>query len=460
MVFSGFPFLLWFLPFFLATYYLAPKKGKNLTVLFFSLVFYAYGCLEHPLYFFLIVGLVVLNYLLGIAIGRGKGKKAFLALGLLLDFGTLFLFKYLDFTLSSVNRFAGTSLPLTGWVLPIGISFFTFQIVSYLIDVYRGTAPAEKNPIDLGTYIIAFPQLIAGPIVKYDEIRLQLHDRSVTKAGIIEGAEKFIIGLGLKVLLANRLAGLWVETAKIGYTSVSVPMAWLGILGYSLQLYFDFYGYSLMAIGLGKLMGFDFPENFREPYTARSMTDFWRRWHMTLGSWFREYVYIPLGGNRKGKARTYLNLFVVWMLTGIWHGAGANFILWGLFLATIILLEKAFYGKFLEKHAVAGHLYMLLLIPVSWLIFALDSLQDLGDYLLRLIGQGGEFVYTGDWIKNLKLFWPFLAAGILLSTPLGKKLYEKCRGKWIMLPALLAILAGAIYCLYRGLNDPFMYFRF
>ncbi|MCR5523548.1 MAG: MBOAT family protein [Clostridia bacterium] len=466
MVFSSFPFLIWFLPFFLAIYHTAPVKTHNFVLLLFSLVFYAYGCSEHPLYFLLLVCSVFLNWVLGLLISKSKVKKFWLLIGLILDFGFLFVFKYLDFAISGVNRissfFASGSLNLyhLNLVLPIGISFFTFQIVSYLIDVYRGTVPVEKNIIDLGAYIIAFPQLIAGPIVKYGEIYTKLHDRFVNKEYIFRGIELFIFGLGFKVLLANRLAGLWTEVSKIGYSSLSVPMAWMGIFGYSLQLYFDFYGYSLMAIGLGKMLGFDIPENFRTPYVSLTMTEFWTRWHITLGSWFREYVYIPLGGNRKGNARTFLNLFTVWMLTAIWHGAGVNFLLWGLFLALIIIAEKAVYGKFLERHSVFGHIYMIILIPVSWLLFALDSMGDIKDYLCRLVGAGGEYVFAEDWLKNGKLYLPFLVIGVILATPVGKKIYERIKSKPVIIPVLIAITAGTFYCLYKGLNDPFMYFRF
>ena len=467
MVFSSLEFLLWFLPFFLATYYISPKKSKNFILAFFSLVFYAYGCLKNPLYFLLIILSIFINYLLGIFISKGKGKGLFLSIGLILDFGALFVFKYLDFLLDSINKVTNyfdflpsTSLELTRLALPIGISFYTFQIVSYLIDVYRGNAKAEKNLINLTAYISAFPQLIAGPIVKYNDISSKLKDRCVNKAMIIEGAEKFIFGLGFKVILANRLSGVWNEAVKIGFADLSQKMAVISIIGYSLQLYFDFYGYSLMAIGLGKMMGFDFPVNFREPYMAVSMTDFWRRWHMTLGSWFKEYVYIPLGGNRKGKLRTYLNLFIVWLLTGIWHGAGVNFLLWGLFLAVIIIIEKLFLGKFLEKFRLIGHIYMIFLIPLSWLLFEAGSLGDIKDFILCLLNRGGEFVYSDDWRACLEKFWPYLLSGLAFSTPAFRYLYEKVKGRWYCLPVLIIILAFSIYNIYMGLDDPFMYFRF
>lgn len=461
MVFSSFEFLLWFLPFFLACYYLISPKYRNHTILFFSLVFYAYGCVANPLYFVLIILSLIFNWFTGIGIAHKKLKKPFLILGLVVNFGALFVFKYLDFVLTTSNKLFKTELPLTNLVLPIGISFYTFQIVSYLIDVYRGTVKCEKSIINLGTYIFAFPQLIAGPIVKYESISKQLHHRSVNKDYIIDGIEKFVLGLGLKVLLANRIGGIWREAGKIGYSDISAGMAWLAIISYSLQIYFDFYGYSLMAIGLGKLMGFDFPQNFNDPYMATSMTDFWRRWHMTLGTWFKEYVYIPLGGNRKGKKRQYINLFIVWFLTGVWHGAGANFILWGLFLAAIIIFEKAYLLEKLNKHKVLSHLYMVLLIPLSWLIFEIDNLKDIAIYLGRLVGiGGGEYVYAGDWLKNFKIYWVYLLIGLILCTPVGKKLYNKISKTPVMYVILAAIVGFAGYTLYMGLNDPFMYFRF
>lgn len=473
MVFSSFEFLLWFLPFFLAIYYLTPKKYRNLCLFLFSLIFYAYGAIDQPLYILLILLSVTLNYALGLLIARSRThSRLWLITGLVYNFGILTVFKYLDFFTANINKalrlFAGSSaqpyafagLPLVNLILPIGISFYTFQIVSYLIDVYRKDVPAETNFINLGTYIIMFPQLIAGPIVKFSDIRKKLHKRHFHKKVFLDGIKIFIIGLGLKVLLANRIGSLWQDVGSIGYDSISVPLAWMGIAAYSFQIYFDFWGYSLMAIGLGKMIGFSLPVNFNNPYTACSMTDFWRRWHITLGTWFREYVYIPLGGNRNGKFKTYRNLLIVWFLTGFWHGADWNFVLWGLLLFIIISIEKMGLGRILEKYKLFGHLYMILLIPLSWLIFAVSDLSAMATYFGRLIGIGGTNIYAGDFIKYGKTYGVLLLAAILFSTEIPQKIYGKIKNTILIIPILLAIVAGTVYCLYMGLNDPFLYFRF
>ncbi|MCR5151206.1 MAG: MBOAT family protein [Clostridiales bacterium] len=470
MVFASVDFLIWFLPFFLATYYVAPVKIKNFVIVLFSLVFYGYGCVLNPEYLLLLVISVIVNWLLGFLTGIKKGKKLFLFLGIVFNFGLLILFKYLssllDFSGFVMNRFGINppgwlfTSPLRSLVLPLGISFVTFQSVSYLTDICRGDITPEKNPVDFAVYMIAFPQIITGPIVRYDEVSFRIHNRYLTKDFIYDGAEKFVFGLGMKVLIADRVGGIWNECAKIGYEDLSAPMAWLGIAAYSLKLYFDFYGYSLMAVGLGKLIGFDYPDNFREPYTAVSMTEFWRRWHMTLGSWFRDYVYIPLGGNRKGKARMLLNLVIVWTFTGIWHGAGANFVLWGLCLAVIIIIEKLFLKKILDKHRFFGHIYMIVLIPLSWLVFALDSLTDIKNYFMCMIGMGSEYVYSLDWLKCVKSYGIFVIAGVIFSTKIGREIFKKIRRKAVVVPVMLAVLAASGYCVYKGMNDPFMYFNF
>lgn len=467
MVFSSFEFLLWFHPFFLAIYYLTPKKYRNLCLFLFSLIFYTYGAINQPEYIFLILLSIAVNYVLGLLIERSRShSRLWLIIGLIYNFGVLALFKYLDFFIENINKMLGLfpgnseALPLTNLILPIGISFYTFQIVSYLIDVYRKNVPAETNFINLGTYIIMFPQLIAGPIVKFSDIRKRLHNRSFHKKMFLDGIKIFIIGLGLKVLLANRIGSLWQDINSIGYDSISVPLAWMGIAAYSFQIYFDFWGYSLMAIGLGKMIGFSLPVNFNNPYTACSMTDFWRRWHITLGTWFKEYVYIPLGGNRNGKFKTYRNLLIVWFLTGFWHGADWNFILWGLLLFAIISIEKMGLGRILEKNPFIGHLYMLLLIPLSWLVFAVSDLSALTAYFGRLIGIGGTNIYAGDFIKYGKTYGILLTIALVFSTAVPQKIYQKIKDTVLIIPILAAIVAGTIYCLYMGLNDPFLYFRF
>lgn len=467
MVFSSFEFICWFLPCFLLIYYLTPFRWKNACILLFSLVFYAHGTADNPEYVLLIVISLIVNYALGIFIGRSKvHKKPWLVLGLIYNFGILFVFKYLDFVIGNLNNVLHNFLPEmkeiqgVNLVLPIGISFFTFQIVSYLIDVYRGTVKEEYGIVTLGTYILMFPQLIAGPIVRFEEVREKLWRRRHSLKGFLKGLRTFIIGLGFKVLLANRIGLLWNDVTAIGSVSISTPLAWMGIVAYSLQLYFDFYGYSLMAMGLGRMMGISIPHNFKTPYMSCSMTQFWRRWHITLGAWFREYVYIPLGGNRRGKARTIFNLFVVWLLTGIWHGADWNFFIWGIFLFAVMAVERLGVGKWLEEHKIAGHAYMLLLIPVSWLIFAISDLKELGTYFGRLVGIGGEYVFKGDFAKYWGIYGRLLIVGIIFCTPFPAKIYKKIEKSPFVWLLLAAILGGVFYFLYMGLNDPFLYFRF
>ena len=465
MVFSSLHFLLWFLPFCVIVYLLARKRAKNLVLLFFSIVFYAYGAMDIPLYLYLILLSVVINWLFGILIAEDpRRKKLWLISGLVWDFGCLFVFKYLDFFIKNLNKIPFVDLPLSNLVLPLGISFFTFQIASYLIDVYRGDVRAEYSLIDLGTYILMFPQLIAGPIVRFVDVQRELHDRTVRRREFLDGVQLFIIGLGRKVLLANQLGSLWSDLEDFGYESISTPAAWMGIIAYSMQLYFDFSGYSQMAIGMGLMFGFHFPQNFNHPYLSTSMTEFWRRWHMTLGTWFKEYVYFPLGGNRKGKGRMYFNMFVVWTLTGFWHGADWNFILWGMLLFALLSVEKAGLLKALNQYKWFGHLYMLFWIPMSWLLFAISDMQKLGTYFLKLYGGGGETLFPTDYIGYFGTYGKFLLIGLLFCTALPENLYRRAQKSryavWICTPLMLAILAGAGYCMYMGMNDPFMYFRF
>ncbi len=517
MVFSSFEFLLWFLPFCLIVTLLARKKSQNLALLFFSIVFYAYGAKETPLYLWLILASVVINWIFGMLIGkRDKLQKLYLALGLAWDFGNLLVFKYTDFFIENINLLPNVDLPLTHLILPLGISFFTFQIASYLIDVYRGDVKVEYNLIDLGTYIMLFPQLIAGPIVRFSDVQKELHDRTIRRDEFFEGVQLFIIGLGRKVLLANTLGGLWSDLQAVGYDAISTRAAWLGIIAYSMQLYFDFSGYSQMAIGMGMMFGFHFPQNFNHPYISTSMTEFWRRWHMTLGTWFREYVYIPLGGNRKGNTRMYLNMLVVWSLTGFWHGANWNFILWGLLLFVLIAIEKAKLGKILNQKRWLGHLYMLFWIPMSWLLFAITDMQQLGVYFSKLWGFGGPALMAKDYAKYFGTYGKWLIIGLIFCTALPDNIFKKMKNrhknqfgqffwllesvtlivvsiifrKWLWLlflipifgremlyhrlkkqikpvfnkffwtPELLVVLGAAIYCIYMGMNDPFLYFRF
>ncbi len=461
MVFSSLEFLFLFVPLFLIIYYLIPKGGKNAFLLLGSLIFYGCGVAWNVYYIILILASVIVNFLAAGWLEKCKsegGKRAVLITGLVYDFGLLLFFKYAGFFLQGI-------------VLPVGISFYTFQITSYLIDVYRKKIRSEGSIINLGAYLTMFPQLIAGPIVTYSEVRKQLGRRKINLIKCSHGLQLFALGLGSKVLLANQFGNLWEDIQSIGYESISTPLAWLGIIGFSLQIYFDFYGYSLMAVGLGKLLGFKLPDNFRQPYMALSMTEFWRRWHITLGRWFREYIYIPLGGNRKGKVRQFFNMLAVWFLTGLWHGANWNFILWGLILFAILCVEKAGLLKFLEKRPFIGHLYMCFLIPFTWVFFAITDFGQLQIYLLRLFPfvrtllEGGaqaeeHMVFAGDFIKYVSMYGAGLAAGLVCCTGLPEKLFYRWRGKVWMSLVLLVIFWAAVYCLYRGMNDPFLYYRF
>lgn len=471
MVFSSIAFIMYFMPVFFLVYYILPASYKNAWLFLASLGFYYYGVRGNPGYLLLMIMSVVVNFVAGKLIEAQKTKrarKAWLVVGIVYDLGWLILFKYLGFLIENLNALFGAmhvKVQLETWnlILPIGISFYTFQIISYLVDVYRRETKAEKSLISLGTYLCMFPQLIAGPIVNYHLIQEQLHKRKHSMVKVESGLKVFALGLAYKVLLANRVGHLWTEVTAIGYESISTPLAWMSIVAYSLQLYFDFYGYSLMAIGLGRMMGFDFPQNFNNPYMAVSMTDFWRRWHMTLGGWFREYVYIPLGGNRDGFAKTVRNMFVVWLLTGLWHGASWNFVLWGLLLFVLLFVEKAGLGKVLERHKALGHIYMILWIPLSWLVFVITDLSQLGIYLQKLFpffGSTGTVLFQGDYLKYGKTYGIYLVLGILFATGVQEKLLKKNKNRlWVIL-LLLALFWASVYCMYLGMDDPFLYFRF
>lgn len=471
MVFSSLTFLFAFLPIFLILYYCSPAKYRNGLLFTGSLVFYGIG---EPLYLCLIICSVLVNLGIGLFIDRSErlsGKRLWLITGLLYNFGLLFFFKYTNFFLENINGVlrlchSSTQLKLLELTLPLGISFYTFQIVSYIIDVYRGKVKADHSVISLGAYLCMFPQLIAGPIVVYSDIRRELHERTITIHNLDDGLKTFILGLGFKVLLANRVGTLWNEVCTIGFESISTPLAWLGSLAYSMQLYFDFCGYSLMAIGLGKMLGFTIPENFHHPYLSRSVTDFWRRWHITLGAWFREYVYIPLGGNRKGRIRTIVNLGIVWLLTGFWHGAAWNFILWGVFIFLLEILEKNLLLPVLNHKSIAAHIfshiYMILYILVSWTIFAISDFNQLAMYLARMFpffGMG-HTLNSYDFVKYLTDYGVLLICCILFCTAGPEKLYHRFKNKLGGIVIALIIFWYSVYYLAIGMNNPFLYFRF
>ncbi|MDD3242785.1 MAG: MBOAT family protein [Eubacteriales bacterium] len=469
MVFSSLTFLFLYLPVVLLIYYLCPRKYRNAVLLIFSLVFYGWG---EPLYITIMLFSTALDYVCGYFVGKYRQSnvrraRIALAVSMIGNLGMLGFFKYSGFLVENLAMIPGLSgLTAPSITLPIGISFYTFQSMSYTIDVYRGDAPVQKNILNFGAYVTLFPQLVAGPIVRYKDIAAQMNERRETLDQFASGVQLFCVGMAKKVLLANQFGILWEQFKAVPPSQLSVVGAWVGIVAYALQIYFDFSGYSDMAIGLGRMFGFEFPINFNYPYIAKSITDFWRRWHITLSSWFREYVYIPLGGNRKGLPRTYLNLFVVWMLTGFWHGASWNFIIWGIYFAVLLMVEKAFLLRGLQKApAWVGHLYTLLMVLISWVFFSIDSLPQAGAYLAVMFG-GGASLIDAQALHGL-LYWAVLfAVGGIAATPLGKQVYQKFLLRFPRLEGWLApalcvlVLLVCTACFVDSSYNPFLYFRF
>ena len=460
MLFSSLIFLYAFLPCTLLAYFLTPRRGKNPVLLLASLLFYAWG---EPRYLILILLNILLGFTAGLGIHRFRGRllgRLFLLTSVAGSLGLLCCFKYGDFFLSAINGALGIFLPLWRLALPVGISFYTFQILSYTIDLYRGDVEVQRNPVSFALYVALFPQLIAGPIVRYRDVAQELQERKHSTAMAYEGACRFLVGLGKKVILANNL-GLLCQSYRSS-ADPTVLFAWLSALGFFLQIYYDFSGYSDMAIGLGRILGFHFPENFRYPYCSRSVTEFWRRWHMTLGAWFRDYVYIPLGGNRTGKLRWMGNILLVWCLTGLWHGAGWNFLLWGLFYAILLLGEKLWYGPFLAKMPWFSHIYLLLSVLLGFVLFQGGSLeQSWGDFR-AMLGAGSIPTVSRESLYALRNHGVLLILGALGATPLPGRLYRRwSKGlQWIepLLLALLLLLCTAY--LVDGSFNPFLYFRF
>ena len=429
MVFSSILFIFRFLPIALGIYYLTPKKYKNFSLLILSLIFYSWG---EAKYFLIMISSIVVDYFVSRGIERYRERKnikiSLLCISVCFNLGMLFFFKYFNFFIDNINSILGLALNHVKITLPLGISFYTFQTMSYTIDVFRGKVKAEKNIISFGAFVCLFPQLIAGPIVKYTDINKELEDRKMDINQIEEGIELFILGLGRKVLIANNIGMLWTEIEGIGFSNISSVLAWLGVLAFAFQIYFDFSGYSLMAIGLGKMLGFNFPQNFNNPYISRSITEFWRRWHMTLGSWFREYVYIPLGGNRVNKGRLVFNLFVVWFLTGFWHGASYNFIMWGIYFFILIGIEKLGLLKFLEKHKVFSHIYSIFFILIGWALFSVTDLSQLKILFIKLFNMTGGI----DWLYYIRNYGLTLIIATLFSTPIIEIAYKKIIKKYKM----------------------------
>jgi alginate O-acetyltransferase complex protein AlgI len=469
VVFSTFEFLFFFLPVTVLLYYLVPARFRNAVLFLVSLLFYAWG---EPRYIFIMLFSTFFDYCNGRLLERFDDRewvrKLILVCSVTVNLGLLCFFKYTDFAIENVNALFSTSIAALNLALPIGISFYTFQTLSYTIDVYRRKVSVQHNIIDFGMYICLFPQLIAGPIVRYSDIETQIKNRQVDADQIWQGLLRFVVGLGKKVLLANQIGALWSEISA-SPDNLPALSAWIGTLAFTFQIYFDFSGYSDMAIGLGKMFGFQFPENFDHPYQSENVTEFWRRWHMTLGSWFREYLYIPLGGNRKGLARLLLNLLVVWFLTGLWHGAGWNFILWGVYYFVLIACEKLFLLKLLKKiPRIFRWLYAMACVLFGWVLFACDDMTMLGSYCKALFGQSGGGVSSMSlyYLLTYGVMFLILAVG---STELPRNLWnrwltrkERSAGLVFALQVLflVAVLFLTIAFLAADSYNPFLYFRF
>lgn len=481
MVFSSLTFLCVFLPIVLALYMVCPRVCRNFFLAVVSLIFYAWG---EPVYILIMLFSTVFDYFNGRLIeyfdfrNKFRLKKAVLWLSVIGNLGILFFFKYMDMLILSWNQLTGSEVGLLKLALPIGISFYTFQTMSYTIDVYKGVVKAQHNIISFCMYVCMFPQLIAGPIVRYQQIESQMQDRKINQEAWVQGMQRFLIGLGKKVIFANQIGLVWQEISASNLNQLSVVGAWLGAIAYSLQIYFDFSGYSDMAIGLGKIFGFTFPENFRYPYEAKNITEFWRRWHMTLSSWFREYVYIPLGGNKKGLKRQVVNLFIVWFLTGFWHGASWNFVIWGLYYFALLFIEKVFLLKEMECWPnILKHIYGKFFIIVGWVIFALEDFKKIGIYLKVMFGLDHSFI-NDTAIYQWRIYGIFLVILAVAATRLPIRLIE--RGKqWIAKRVTgykadhfevwefvwyslytICILLISISLLVSGSYNPFLYFRF
>ena len=457
MLFSSIPFLFYFLPVVLILYAISPKKLKNFTLLVCSLVFYAWG---EPRLVVLMLATVLIGYILGLLTERfPKYKKVFLALSLTLSLGFLGYYKYVDFFITNINSITGLSIPLLKVALPIGISFYTFQLLSYNVDVYRGNVPAQKNFIDLAAYIALFPQLIAGPIVRYSDVAAQLKYRTHTWDKTAQGVRRFVLGLAKKILIANALGELCDIFRATG--DQSVLYFWMYAVGFSLHIYFDFSGYSDMAIGLGKIFGFDFLENFNYPFISKSATEFWRRWHMSLGSWFRDYVYIPMGGSRVKKWRMFFNIFTVWMLTGFWHGAAWNFIIWGLYFAILLVVEKVFLLKYLNCSKVLSHVYLLLAVVISFVIFNAVNMTEAFQYIGGMFGAGGIPLVSAEALYYLRSYAVIFLIAIIGATPIPKLAIGKIKAAEYAEPAFLLVLLVLVTAyLVDGSFNPFLYFRF
>ena len=477
MVFSSLTFLFFgFLPITLIAYYLAPNKLKNIVILISGLVFYAWG---EPIYVLVMIASTFIDYTAGRIMARYDDKPkirlACLVVSVVMNLGLLGTFKYLGFLINSANSWFGLEIPNPDLPLPIGISFFTFQSMSYTIDLYRRKIKVQKNAVSFMAFVTLFPQIVAGPIVRYEDIQNEINERTVTEKMLGGGISRFITGLGKKVLIANNIGALWTEIKALDYSALSAGTAWLGILAFTFQIYFDFSGYSDMAVGIGKMMGFNFPENFDYPYMSKSITEFWRRWHMTLGNWFKSYVYIPLGGNRKGAARTVVNLLITWVVTGIWHGASWNFMLWGLYFGILIVVERLFLGKALERiPSFFSWFYTFVLVVFGWIMFdgVAQGVTDFGEmfgqvfgYIGAMFGANGTFVdyYATRSFVNYGVMFAFCIVG---CTSTVKNITETIREKapkWVMYGypvAQTAVMLASVAFITTSTYNPFLYFNF
>lgn len=492
LVFGSLEFLFRYLPFFLLVFFLIPRKARCLWLLGYSLLLYWAG---EPWYVFLLLGMAAVTYLFGLSLdvrkpapeagpgtdGGAEGVRAWLEQEAQPEGDWKELFVREEEAGPGARRrklllglAVACNLLLLVWfkwnnafdksyLLPLGLSFYTFKNLSYLIDVYRGAAAAERSPVRFGAYLCMFPQIVSGPIMRYPEAEKTLSfSRGLSLYRLESGVKRIAAGLAAKILIADRLAILWNDLQTIGFESISTPLAWLGAAGYSLQLYFDFWGYSMIAVGIGEIIGLPVIQNFRHPYASRSVSEFYRRWHMTLGSFFRDYVYIPLGGIRKGTGRTVCNLLLVWALTGLWHGNSISFLIWGLLLGLLIVAEKLALRPFLEKHGVLSHLYVLFVIPLTWMVFAIPSLGEMGTYFLRLFPLMGqpETVNPGDFLKELRTFAPVLLAAGIFCVPGVGQWCERHKNGAAAVIVLFAVFWMAVYRMANAVNNPFMYANF
>ena len=467
MVFSTPIFMFYFLVLTLFLYYIVPRRGRNVVLLASSLFFYWWGERAYVSIMFLSTAI---DYTHGLLVerckarGNDKGAKMAVASSIVFNLALLCFFKYWDFIAGSLQSVGLTFMPVLGVHLPIGISFYTFQTMSYTIDVYRGDARAQRNILNFGTFVTLFPQLIAGPIIKYKDLGDQIDRRDYSADKFSSGVQIFMVGLAKKLLIANNVGMLWDSYKAMAPAELTVAGAWLGVLAFTFQIYFDFSGYSDMAVGLGRMLGFEFLPNFNYPYISKSITEFWRRWHISLSTWFREYLYIPLGGNRRGKGRQVFNLLVVWAATGIWHGANWTFLFWGLYFFVLLMVEKFLLLKPLEKApAIVGHVYTLFLVMVSWAIFAIEDLGHLASYLRVMFGLGGVPLADGTFGYYLTSFLPVLCVAAVASTPLGRAIYRNMGTRAQQAVCTVLVAAGLLVCtayLVAGTYNPFLYFNF